>query len=85
MVLTTPWTDEAVPAMGAIFSIASVPRFDEVKAKQRHRQPLHHDERPQALVASKCDGGMDGSDEHKGERGAYGRPVADRNCRRPGS
>ena len=30
---TTPWTDEAVPAIGPICSIASVPRLDEVKAK----------------------------------------------------
>ena len=46
IVPTTPWTDEAVPAIGAICSIASVPRFDEVKAKQRHRQALQHDEQP---------------------------------------
>ena len=36
---TTPWTDEAVPAIGAIFSIASVPRFDEVKAKHAIVRP----------------------------------------------
>ena len=30
---TTPWIDEAIPAIGAIFSIARVFRFDEVKAK----------------------------------------------------
>ena len=33
IVPTIPWTEEAVPAIGAIFSIASVPRLEEVKAK----------------------------------------------------
>ena len=35
----TPWTDEAVPAIGAICSIASVAKLDEVKAKQAMVRP----------------------------------------------
>ena len=35
----TPWTDDAVPAIGAICSIASVPKLDEVKAKQAMVSP----------------------------------------------
>ena len=80
----TPWTDEAVPAIGAICSIASVPKFDEVKAKQRHGQPRMMTNDRQALVAAERDCRMDRGDHREGERAACGRPGAARSARRRG-
>ena len=65
----TPCTDEAVPAIGARCSIASVPRFDEVKARRAHGQRRQDDEDGQRLSKpGQCNRRVKRSDNHEGER-----------------
>src|SRR5947209_6751292 len=55
-----PGADAAVPAIGAMFSIASVPRFDEVNAKQPMVRPcrtmkVHSVSKPASAMAAWID------------------------------
>ena len=80
---TTPWTDEAVPAIGAICSIASVPRLDEVKAKQAIVSALQDDEQPPGVSPpAQRDRGVDDGDEREAPARRHGRPGAARSARR---
>ena len=80
MVPTTPWTDEAVPAIGAIFSIASVPRFDEVKANSAIVSPCKTMNVQQVLEPGECERGVNCRDQREGERARNGRHAAVRSC-----
>ena len=78
----TPWTDEAVPAIGAICSIASVPKFDEVKAKQAIVRPCKTTNTGRLLVPGQRDRACSAVIVDQRQRGADARPGAARSGRR---
>ena len=74
MVPTTPWTDEAVPAIGPICAIARVLMFDEVKAKQAIASPWKTMKTVRLSAPAVRDPGVDRGDD--GERQHAAMPDA---------
>ena len=65
MVPVTPWNEEAVPAIGAILVIASVPKFDVVNAKATNISSMSRTNNHKGSAAKLRHQGMQDRDDDK--------------------